>query len=252
MMHTSSDLCDDKPVAASAPTMRASGDRTPWYVRAILVRPERVRANLRRACAALGTPAPTDWQLCLGVLRLWHRVVFRSETVGTCAAGAVRPTLRARLLAWRGLRLPALLAERAVAPLDFTGLASSPARLIRHLLGAHHDENQFVYDLELLAAYGELGELHRAVTEVVERDDARSRWLRDLAVFDGYHEQLLAAAERALAAGPAMTAGEAGDPDISLRAYLRWCAQQPPTPAATIAAWRAGEFRFDAPLARAS
>jgi len=224
---------------------------TPWYVRAILVRPAVVRANLERACSSLGTAAPTYWQLCLGVLRLWHRVLFLSETVGTCAAGNVRSTLRARMFAWRALRLPALLAERAVAPLDFTGLASSPARLIRHLLGAHHDANQFVYDLELLEAYGELGELQRTVSEVIDRDDARSRWLRDLAVFDGYHEQLLAAAERALADGPAMSAREAGDPDISLRAYLRWCAEQPATPSATLAAWRIGAFRFDAPLGAA-
>ena len=192
-------------------------------------------------------PRPSPWQLCLGVLRLWHRVVFRSSTVGT-SHGRVRPTLRARLLAWRPARLPFLLAERAVVPLDFTGLGSTPEALIRHLLGAHHDENQFVYDLELLACYDRLDELRARVLDVIERDDARAHWLRDLAVFEGYHEDLLAAVERARASGPAMTEAEARDPDISLRAYLEWCARQPATPADTLRAWRAGELRFDAPL----
>lgn len=220
----------------------------PWYLAALLVRPARVAANLDRAAAALAVARPNEWQIGLGILRLWHRLVFRPGTVGTSPAGRVRPTLRARLLAWRALRLPCLLAEGAVVPLDFSGLGSTPERLIRHLLGAHHDGNQFVYDLELLAAYGRLDELHARVLEVIERNDARARWLRDLAVFEDYHESLLAAVEHAIAAGPAMTPGEASDPDLSLRAYLAWCAEQPATPAETWRAWRAGAFRFDAPL----
>lgn len=219
----------------------------PWYASLILVRPARIEHNLARVCGNLGLARPTEWQLCLGVLRLWHRVMFRSDTVGTSAA-RVRSTTRARLLAWRALRLPFLLAERAVVPLDFTGLASTPAGVIRHLLGAHHDGNQFVYDLELLAGYGCLDELHERTLAIVERDDARARWLRDLAVFDGYHESLLAAVEHALAAGPAMTEAESRDPDISLRAYLAWCARQPATPRETLAAWRSGAFRFDSAL----
>lgn len=221
---------------------------TPWYVSLILVRPARIEQNLARICQTLGLARPTEWQLCLGVLRLWHRVLFRSNTVGT-SGGRIRPNLRARLLALRAIRLPFLLAERAVVPLDFTGLASSPAGVIRHLLGAHHDGNQFVYDLELLAGYDLLDELRTRTLAVTDRDDERARWLRDLAVFDGYHESLLAAVEHALAHGPAMTADEARDPDISLRAYLAWCARQPETPHETLAAWRAGTFRFDAPLA---
>ena len=221
---------------------------TPWYLRALLVRPARVRAHGDRVCRALGLSPPNDWQLCLGVLRLWHRLLFRSETVGTSPGGRVRATRRARLLANRALRLPALLAAGAVVPLDFTGLGSTPARLVRHLIGAHHDRNQFVYDLELLACYGELEMLRAAASAVVAGDDPRAPWWRDLVVFDGYHEELLAAAEHALAHGPAMTADDARDPDISLRAYLAWCAAQPATPAATLAAWRAGRFRFASPL----
>ncbi len=222
----------------------------PWYVHLVLFRPRAIVANLERMRAAGHVDvAPTPWQLALGVLRMWHRVVMRGDTVGTSAA-PVRRSWRARVLAHKAARLPALLAERAIAPLDFTGLASSPSRVIRHLLGAHHDAHQFVYDLELLAHHGALDALHAEVRAIVAADTPRARWLRDLTVYVGYHEALLAAVERALAAGPTaqLSAAEARDPDISFAAYLRWCARQPATPAATLAAWRAGAFRFDSGL----
>ncbi|MGE5181424.1 MAG: hypothetical protein ACM31C_05160 [Acidobacteriota bacterium] len=219
----------------------------PWYVRALLVNPDRVIANAARMHAAGVVDAmPDPWQLSLGVLRLWHRVVFRSETVGTSAL-PVRDGWRARLLHHRALRLPFLLASRAVIPLDFTGLRSSPDRLIDHLLGAHHDGNQFVFDLELLAGHGVLDELARRVAAIVDGTDPRARWLRDLAVFAGYHEALAGAVARARAAGPAMSSAEASDPDLTLRGLFAWCSAQPRTPAATLAAWRAGRFRVDAP-----
>jgi hypothetical protein len=202
----------------------------PWYVRALLVTPDRIANHL--AAMNLSHP-PNEWQLCLGVLRLWHRLVFRSETIGTSPAGKVRSGWRARLLAFRPLRLPFLLAERAVSPLDFTGLASSPERLIRHLLCAHHDGQQFVFDLEILAGHSRLDELHRRLTRLLSRDSARLRWLRDLAVFDGYHEQLLVAVERALA-GRAPTLD---DPDISFHACMRWCAAQPTSPGESLRQW---------------
>lgn len=219
---------------------------TPWYVRVLLVEPERVQAHLQRMRArGVVDVEPTEWQLCLGVLRLWHRLLFRSGTVGTSPGGRVRATRRARLLEHRAVRLPFLLAERAVNPLDFTGLRSAPERLTRHLIGAHHDANQFVFDLELMTGHGALEALRERVARIVDGRDPRAAWLRDLVVFDGYHEQLAAAIDRALAGGPAMTAAEADDPDLTLRGAMRWCARQPATPAATLAAWRAGTFRFD-------
>jgi len=225
----------------------------PWYVRVLVGDPARVSTHLDRMRAhGIVDVAPNPWQLCLGVLRLWHRNLFRTETIGTSPGGTVRPTWRARLLANRAVRLPCLLAERAVAPFDFTGLRSPPERLIRHLLGAHHDGNQFVFDLEILAGHGKLEQLRRAVSEVLAADTARTRWLRDLTVFEGYHENLAAAVEHAIAAGPAMTDAEALDPDLSFRAYLAWCARQPATPAATLSAWRAGRFAFDSGLEVAS
>ena len=225
----------------------------PWYVRLLLGDPERILVHLERMRThGIVEVTPNPWQLCLGVLRLWHRNLFHSDTVGTSRGGAVRSTWRARLLANRAVRLPFLLAWRAVAPLDFTGLRNPPERLIRHLLGAHHDGNQFVYDLEILAGHGRLEQLRDEVTAVIARDDARSRWLRDLAVFEGYHESLATAVERAIASGPAMTEAEASDPDLSFRGYLAWCARQPATPSATLAAWRAGDFAFDSGLEVAS
>ena len=104
------------------------------------------------------------------------------------------------------------------------------------------------YDLELLGFYGKLDELRANVRALIEQDDARARWLRDLTVFDGYHESLLEAVERALATGATMSNEEARDPDISLRAYLQWCSAQPATPQETFRAWRQGTFRFDAPM----
>lgn len=223
---------------------------TPWYVRMLLVRPRAVLANLERVRAAGILPAadvPTPFQLSLAVVRMYHRVLFRSNTVGTSASGRIRRTVRAHVLAPRALRLPALLAVGAVVPLDTTGLASSPARLIRHLLGAHHDRRQFAFDLELLAAYGELPALRRAAHAVVTGADPRADFLRDLTVFAGYHEALLAAVDAALAGQSLLPAGEAADPDISFAACMRWCARAPATPAALVAAWRAGTFAWDSP-----
>jgi len=218
----------------------------PWYVRALLLDPDRVVSHARRMHArGVIDRVPTPWQLCLAVLRLWHRLAFRTDTVGTCAAGRVRPTWRARLLANRAVRLPCLLVEGAVTPLDFTGLRSRPERIIRHLLGAHHDANQFVFDLELLAGHGALDQLAERVAAVVDGRDRRAGWLRDLVVFDGYHEHLAAAVARARAGGPALTADEAANPDLTLRGCMQWCAHQPQTPGATWAAWRAGRFRLD-------
>jgi hypothetical protein len=216
--------------------------KTPWYAALILLRPRPVLANLERVRAA-GGPALTPWQLSLAVLRMWHRILLRPETVGTSRSGRPRPTWRARALHHRALRLPFLLAEGAVVPFDLTGLASSPERLIRHLLGAYHDERQFAFDLEILALHGRLADLERAAREVVAHDTRRSRWLRDLAVFEGYHESLLAAVERALAGHPILAGEEADDPDVSFAATLRWCARQPATPSATVRALLSGRFR---------
>jgi len=213
----------------------------------VLLQPKRIAINLERVRrAGLVDKVPNEWQLALGVLRMWHRVIVRTDTVGTCQDQAVRATWRARLLSNRAFRLPALLAERAVAPLDLTGLASEPERLFRHLLGAHHDAEQFVYDLEILAAYpGKLEELRVAALSVVDGSHRRARWLRDLVVFENYHENLLAAVERAVKGDLGLDEDDASNPDVSFRAYLDWCARQPTSPGATWRAWRTGDYSLE-------
>ncbi|UJR86969.1 hypothetical protein [Sandaracinus amylolyticus] len=215
----------------------------PWS--ALMIAPRPIAAALDRvARSGLHSRTPNLWQIQLGVLRMQHRVLFRSETIGTCATHPVRATWRARLLQWRPLRFPFLVRERAIAPLDHSGLASSPERVLRHLLGAHHDGWQLVYDLELLAAAhpGWLERVRDAAREVVEGRDPRAPWLRDLCVFEGYHEQLLDAVERAIAGELELDAGTADDPDITFRAYLAWCARQPETPSETLSLWASGRY----------
>jgi hypothetical protein len=224
--------------------MTTTNESIPWWAHALLLRPARIADNLelvRRAGIVEHTP--NLWQLSLGVLRMWHRVLFRSETVGTCTDHPVRHTWRARILQYRVLRVPFLIAERAIAPLDFSGLVSSPERVMCHLLAAHHDKNQFAYDLQMLAAHpGWLERVRDEAKKTVESRDARARWLRDLVVYDGYHESLLSAVERALRGDYALPPEDASDPDVSFVAYLHWCARQPPTPRDTIALARRGAF----------
>jgi hypothetical protein len=226
-----------------------------WWTGALLLFPRRIAENLERAeKAGLVERAPNLVQVSLGVIRMWQRVAERPETIGTSSANAVRPTLRARLFAHRPLRFPFLVRERAIAPLDFSGLASSRERILRHLLGAHHDANQFAYDLELLAIHpGAREELYERVRRVVNGEDPRAEWLRDLVVFEGYHENLLAAVEGALASGRVRLAPhEAEDPDISFTGYLRWCARQPATWGEALPALVRGEIDLGAHQAAAT
>jgi hypothetical protein len=206
-------------------------------VRVVLIEPSRVSAQLARAEAVgLVAHAPNVFQLTLGVLRMWHRLMFRPDSVGTSSTARIRSTRRARRFAYRPLRLPSLLVERAVAPLDHSGLKSSKERILRHLCAAHHDRRQFAYDLELLRLHpGALDELVERARAIVEGEHPRAALLRDLCVYEGYHESLLDHAERARAGEALLDAAEICDPDISFGAYLRWCAVQPESLAAALA-----------------
>jgi hypothetical protein len=215
-----------------------------WHARLILLRPTAVKDHLDRlVVAGVIDDPPTLWQVELGVLRMWHRVVFRSDTVGTCAAHAPRSGWRARLLHARPIRLPFLIAERAIAPLDHSGLAQPAWRMVRHLLAAHHDHHQAAYDLEILRGNPPaLDEVIAQCEAIVAGRHPRGAWLRDLVVFDQYHETLLEQATSARAGRIVLDEAERDDPDISFGAWIRWCRAQPASPAETIAAWRAGAF----------
>ncbi|MEZ4299785.1 MAG: hypothetical protein R3B70_32855 [Polyangiaceae bacterium] len=215
----------------------------PWFAKVVLVDAPRVERRLGEVAASGLVPrVPNTWQIALGVLRMWHRLLFRSEEIGT-SANRPRPNLRARLLHFRPFRFPFLLRERAVAPHDFSGLLSDRERILRHLVGAHHEGPQFVYDLEILSIdEGAFEELVRRARKVVENDTPRTRWLRDLTVFEGYHESLLAAAERAVKGEFEYPEERAADPDTRFIAYLAWCARQPATYERTLTEWRAGRY----------
>lgn len=218
----------------------------PWYLYPILLRPRQIAANLARVeDAGIVEVTPNLWQISLGVMRMWHRIIARPESIGLAANASVRPTWRARLLKFRPLRFPFVLHEGSVVPGDLSGLGSSPNRLITHMLGTYHDGVQFAYDYQILEAYpGGAERLRTLAQAVVNEDTSRSRWLRDLAIFDGYHERLLEFLESAAADGVVIPADQADDPDIAFDAYLRWCAAQPATAAETWDAVRSGRFSF--------
>jgi hypothetical protein len=189
---------------------------------------------------------PNLWQIQLGVLRMWHRVVYRPESIGMSKDFAPRKSWRAKLLEKRPFRFPFLLREKAVHPLDFSGLASSVERIHNHLLGAHHDGVQFLYDLQLLRMHDGSDQLLRAVRDearaVVDGTHPRAAYLRDLVVYERYHENLLEAVESFLNGTFEASPEERADPDIDFLAYLRFCARQPSTPAATLKAYREGRY----------
>jgi len=236
---------DERPAPPGAHDA-APQSRFPWHAHVVLLRPLRIAEALAAVRAAhLVDPVPTVFQIELGVLRMWHRILFRPETIGMAASHPVRADRFARLLERRWLRGPFLLREGAIAPWDLSGLLSTPERLMTHMLGTHHDGLQFVYDLQILSAYpGRTEELRDRARAVVTQDTARSRHLRNLCVYEDYHERLLEVVERALADGIALPPELQDDPDISFLAYLRWCARQPATPRDAWRAWRAGRLSF--------
>jgi hypothetical protein len=215
-----------------------------WHARLVLIRPGTIQARLSDLVAGgVIERAPNLWQIELGVLRMWHRVLFRFATIGTCGDHARRTGWRARLLAWRPIRAPFLIWERAIAPLDHSGLGVAPKRIVAHLLAAHHDRVQFAYDLSMLKATPALLEDVRdraaaTATGATERD----RWLQDLTVFQGYHESLRQAADSVIRGESILSEGERADPDIAFEAYITWCLAQPKTPRETWRAWRRGLF----------
>lgn len=212
--------------------------------RALLLRPEVVRDRLEHLRQhGKAKVVPNTWQIALGVLRMLHRVAFRSQTVGMSRVHPPRATPRARLLRWRPLRAPVLLREKAIAPLDLSGLLSSPERVVKHLVGAHHDGNQFAYDLQMIAADpGRIEETLARARGIVAGTDRDAEFYRDLVVYEGYHESLVRACERALAGDFGLDAFDAKNPDVSFDAYLAWCAHQPATLEQTLSLARRGLY----------
>lgn len=202
----------------------------PFWARWILFDPIAVEDTLDLWRARHpGSPVPNLWQVCVGTVAMWHRIVFRSNTVGTCT-DPVRTTWRAALLRPRALRLLPLLWEHSIAPIAALGLDARPPRIIHHLLSAHHDVGQCAYDLELLSLFdGGLAKLRNELVAVIDESHPRARWLKDLCVYVGYHERLLKDVDDAIA-GVALDDAVKNDPDLSLSGTLAWCAAQPASP----------------------
>ncbi len=220
--------------------------RTPWYAWLLLWRPHHIQHRLAQLRAAgLLQEDVTLWQIYLGTWYMWHRATYRPETIGL-ASSPVRGTLRARLLQYRPLRSPFLFAGRRVNPLDHTGLGASKAHLIRHVLGAHHEHTAFDYDLQLLALDpGGLEALHALAVAVCEGRHPQAAFLRDLCVFEGYHETVRDTTAAWLARGGADRPGRAHtDADATLPGFLAWCARQPKTPLETLHALRGAGLDF--------
>ena len=59
--------------------------------------------------------------------------------------------------------------------------------------------------------------------------DSRSDWLRDLCVYEGYHQDLLKAVDLARVGDFGLSSAESYDPDVSFHAYMDWCCRQPAT-----------------------
>ena len=217
-----------------------------WLSYPVLLRPRRIERHLELIERSGRFPAvPNTWQLTLGVVRMWHRLAFRTETVGLSVSHPPHPNLRARLFRHRAIRFPFLLHEGAITPFDLTGLISPPATVIKHLLGTHHDARQYAYDLELLACHpGQLERLLVQTNEVIGSDGRRARWLRDLTVYQTYHPRLRDAVERALTGDFGLTPAEAASPDISFAGYLAWCVAQPATPRETLGLLREGRYSW--------
>lgn len=186
---------------------------------------------------------PNRWQMWLGVVYMWVRVMKRPETIGLSDGAPVRDTPGARRMDQRIYRIPAILRARAVNPLDQIGVGSSREHVIRHVLGAYHPGDNLLYDLAILDTEpGAVLELRTRAQAIVDGSAPDATALRDLCVYEGYHEKLLATVARWMDEG--RSDQHQIHPDTTLPAFLAWCAAQPASPAATAAAWRDGSLVF--------
>ena len=217
-----------------------------WLVRFVLRNPERVEWYLERLYERGRIDArPNLWQVTLGVAYMLHRMVFRPATIGLDDA-PVRQTWRAKMWQYRPLRFPFLLWQKAIDPIDLTGLSGSTERKHSHLVGAYHPGDNALYDLECLSCDAEaIEKLRKDVVEIIKGQTARARFLQDLAVYEGYHPRLLFLIDRAMAGDFAPAPGKEDHPDTTLRGFLHWCAAQPDSPDATIQALLQGTLHFE-------
>jgi hypothetical protein len=218
---------------------------TRWFYRFVLRNPERVEWYLNRLYERGRIDVkPNLWQVTMGVVYMLHRMVFRPATIGLDAS-PVRQTWRAQLWQYRPFRFPFLLWQKAIDPIDLTGLSGSMARKHSHLVGAYHPGDNALYDLECMTCDADAVEaLREDVVEIMKGQTARARFLQDLTVYEGYHPRLLQLIDRALAGDFTPAQGKEDHPDTTLRGFLHWCAAQPESPDATMNALFQGNVHF--------
>lgn len=220
------------------------------FIKFVLRNPERVAWHLEKLHAHGRIDVrPNLWQVTMGVMYMLHRMVFRPATIGLDDS-PVRKTWRARLWQYRPLRFPFLIWQKAIDPIDLTGLSGTMARKHSHLVGAYHPGDNALYDLECMTCDPEaLKALRADVADILQNQSARAQFLKDLTVYEGYHERLLHLIDRALVGDFAPAQGQEDHPDTTLRGFLRWCAAQPETPDSTLRAFLQGEMHFGPSLA---
>ncbi|MCA9774791.1 MAG: hypothetical protein KC466_20390 [Myxococcales bacterium] len=221
-----------------------------WYHWPLLLRPDRILTHLEMLKdQGRIDEVPSLWQVYMGILYMVHRIVRRPETVGVHPTAKVRGTLRAKILEYRPLRSPILIALRIVTPWDATGLLSDPKTIARHVVGTYHPGGNAIYDLECISIHpGELERTRARVLAAIEGRTWRDRWLQDLCVYEDYHRDLLKCVDRALAGDFGPPSDDIENPDTTVSTFARWCLKQPATPRAAWRAWRSGDLSF-APVA---
>ena len=214
-------------------------------VRFVLRNPERVEWYVEQLYAQGRIDTrPNLWQVTMGIFYMLHRMVFRPATIGLDVS-PIRRTWRAQLWQYRLLRFPFLMWQKAIDPLDLTGLSGSMERKHSHLVAAYHPGDNALYDLECMTVDAEaLQKLREDVVQIIEGQTTRARFLLDLTVYEGYHERLVGLIDRALVGDFAPAVGKEDHPDTTLRGFLHWCAAQPNTPEETFEAWTRGDVFF--------
>jgi hypothetical protein len=133
---------------------------------------------------------PSDWQLRVGWMAMLPITLSESERE--------RERSRSTWLGQIPIRVPLQLLYSPHQGSADTGLLQPASRIVRHLLSVYHEDAFLGYDLELLQSHENgLALLAKRAREVAEGRDLVSRGLRALVGWPGYHEGLVALAERA-------------------------------------------------------
>ena len=186
-------------------------------------RPSRADARLQKLVALKKlSRVPTREEQKRAIRYNLQRIIFRSENIGT-SSDPIRKD--AGLFRYRFFRFFALAKEHAITPLDLTGLCASRETIMTHLLAAHHDGEQFLYDLELLECEEQgLDELESRARAIVENTNPKARFYKRLCVYEGYHENLLRGIARY------REGQRSSDPELSIFALFEMCMSEASDP----------------------